>query len=168
VPAAWKAYFDQTGGREAGDQPHSTVQALVQAAARAGARGPAAASTRKRRASRPLRQAGHRLPLARPPGATLDPLGMMPPQPAPDLSSASTACPRRPDREIDVATYFGAPRMKLRDLLAKLKATYSGSIGAEFMHISDAAQRHWMQERLEAAPAITASTTPRASASSSA
>ena len=34
--------------------------------------------------------------------------------------------------------------MKLRDLLAMLKATYAGSIGAEFMHITDAEQRRWM------------------------
>ena len=40
---------------------------------------------------------------------------------------------------------------ELDDLLAKLKATYSSTIGAEFRHISDAAQRHWMQQRLESA-----------------
>ena len=34
-----------------------------------------------------------------------------------------------------------------RDLLAKLKITYSGTNGAEFMHISDAAQRRWLQDR---------------------
>jgi 2-oxoglutarate dehydrogenase E1 component len=45
------------------------------------------------------------------------------------------------------------PRMKLRDLLALLKATYTGSIGAEFMHITDAEQRRWMYERLEKPPA---------------
>src|SRR5690606_22644109 len=42
-------------------------------------------------------------------------------------------------------------RMKLRDLLALLKATYAGPIGAEFMHISDAEQRRWIYQRLEAA-----------------
>ena len=41
--------------------------------------------------------------------------------------------------------------MKLRDLLALLKATYAGPIGAEFMHITDADQRRWLYERLEAA-----------------
>jgi 2-oxoglutarate dehydrogenase E1 component len=41
--------------------------------------------------------------------------------------------------------------MKLRDLLALLKRTYTGPIGAEFMHISDAEQRRWMYQRLEAA-----------------
>src|SRR3546814_19690327 len=41
--------------------------------------------------------------------------------------------------------------MKLADLVAVLKATYTGSIGAEFMHIADAEQRRWMYEKLEAA-----------------
>ncbi|HET7095838.1 MAG TPA: 2-oxoglutarate dehydrogenase E1 component, partial [Casimicrobiaceae bacterium] len=40
---------------------------------------------------------------------------------------------------------------KLKDLIALLKATYASSIGAEFMHISDATQRRWVHERLEAA-----------------
>jgi 2-oxoglutarate dehydrogenase complex dehydrogenase (E1) component-like enzyme len=41
--------------------------------------------------------------------------------------------------------------MKLRDLLARLKATYTGSIGAEFMHISEVEQRQWIYKKLEAA-----------------
>src|SRR3546814_10958440 len=41
--------------------------------------------------------------------------------------------------------------MKLDDLLALLKATYTGPIGAEFMHITDSEQRRWLYERMEAA-----------------
>src|SRR3546814_18024754 len=41
--------------------------------------------------------------------------------------------------------------MKLGDLLALLKATYTGPIGAEFMHITDSEQRRWLYERMEAA-----------------
>jgi 2-oxoglutarate dehydrogenase E1 component len=154
VPAAWRAYFDQSGGREAGDQPHSAVQALVQAAARAGVRGGAGGgideeAARKQTAFGKLvtayRSRGHL-------GATLDPLAMMPMSSAPDLELAFHGLSESDlEREMDVATYFGKPRMKLRELLGKLQATYSAHIGAEFMHISDAAQRHWMQERLESA-----------------
>lgn len=39
--------------------------------------------------------------------------------------------------------------MKLRDLVARLKATYTGSIGAEFMHIAEVEQRQWLYQRLE-------------------
>ncbi len=38
----------------------------------------------------------------------------------------------------------------LRDIVATLHATYCGSIGVEFMHIQEPAQRDWLKERLEA------------------
>jgi len=46
-------------------------------------------------------------------------------------------------------TYFGTETASLRDLVNSLRDTYCRSIGAEFMHISDPAQKRWMQERLE-------------------
>jgi 2-oxoglutarate dehydrogenase E1 component len=38
----------------------------------------------------------------------------------------------------------------LRDIIATLQATYCGSIGVEFMHIQEPAQRDWLKERMEA------------------
>src|SRR3569832_1018219 len=46
-------------------------------------------------------------------------------------------------------TYFGTETASLRDLVNSLRDTYCRSIGAEFMHMSDPAQKRWMQERLE-------------------
>jgi 2-oxoglutarate dehydrogenase E1 component len=40
-------------------------------------------------------------------------------------------------------------RMKLRDMIATLEATYSGKIGFEFMHIHHTPVRHWVRERIE-------------------
>ena len=40
-------------------------------------------------------------------------------------------------------------RATLREILEALRQTYCGSIGVEYLHISDAAQRHWIQDRLE-------------------
>ncbi|KAB2641380.1 MAG: 2-oxoglutarate dehydrogenase E1 component [Verrucomicrobia bacterium] len=40
--------------------------------------------------------------------------------------------------------------MPLGELLNSLTATYCGSIGFEFMHISDTAVREWLRERIEA------------------
>ncbi|MGH7826297.1 MAG: 2-oxoglutarate dehydrogenase E1 component [Candidatus Binatia bacterium] len=37
----------------------------------------------------------------------------------------------------------------LREIVQRLKTTYCGSIGIEFMHIEDASIRHWLQERIE-------------------
>lgn len=50
-------------------------------------------------------------------------------------------------------TYFGFENAPLREIIAALKETYCGSIGAEFMYISDPAQKRWMQERLESSRA---------------
>lgn len=46
-------------------------------------------------------------------------------------------------------TYFGMENASLRDLLNALRDTYCRSIGAEFMYISDPAQKRWLQEKLE-------------------
>ena len=46
-------------------------------------------------------------------------------------------------------TYFGFEQASLRDIVQALRETYCGSIGAEFMYISDPAQKRWLQERLE-------------------
>jgi 2-oxoglutarate dehydrogenase E1 component len=151
VPAAWKSYFDGLGGRSAGDVPQSAVMAQVQAAARDGrhAGGLDAEAARKQTAVGKLvtayRSRGH---LA----AELDPLGMWQRPEAPDLDLPFHGLSQADlDQEFAASTFFGADRFKLRDLLARLRATYCGSIGAEYMHISDAQQRRWMQQRLEGA-----------------
>jgi len=50
-------------------------------------------------------------------------------------------------------TYFGFEHASLRDLVQVLRETYCGSIGAEYMYISDPAQKRWLQERLESSRA---------------
>ncbi|MFO0388003.1 MAG: 2-oxoglutarate dehydrogenase E1 subunit family protein, partial [bacterium] len=47
-------------------------------------------------------------------------------------------------------TYFTkADHMTLREIVQALRDTYCGTLGAEFMYISDPAQKRWLQERLE-------------------
>ena len=47
-------------------------------------------------------------------------------------------------------TYFGkGEEMTLRDIVQALRETYCGTIGAEFMHCTDPAEKRWWQERLE-------------------
>ena len=47
-------------------------------------------------------------------------------------------------------TYFTKEStMTLREILKALRDTYCGSIGAEFMYVSDPAVKRWIQERLE-------------------
>ena len=47
-------------------------------------------------------------------------------------------------------TYFSkADQMTLREIVQALRETYCGSIGAEYMHITDPAEKRWWQQRLE-------------------
>ena len=154
VGPKWKAYFDGFEGRESGDVPHSAVRDAVAAAGRAArdgattATGASAGDDRERGVGKLItayRSRGH---LA----AKLDPLGMMEAPEAPDLALAFHRLSEGDvDSEFSTGGVAGRERMKLRDLVALLKATYTGPIGAEFMHISDAEQRRWMYERLESA-----------------
>ena len=45
---------------------------------------------------------------------------------------------------------FGAEQASLREILESLRQTYCGSIGAEYMYMSDISQKRWIQSRLEA------------------
>ena len=154
VGPQWKAYFDGFEGRQAGDIPHSAVASAVAEAGRRATRGAVPATGGGVPDVRELaigklvtayRARGHL-------GARLDPLGLMPMPEAPDLGLAFHHL-----SESDLSAEFGTggvagkDRMSLRDLLALLKATYTGPIGAEFMHIADAEQRRWIYRRLEAA-----------------
>src|SRR5262252_2175020 len=59
--------------------------------------------------------------------AELNPLGLLPPQPHPDL-------------QID------------NEWAEEARGIYCASVGAEFMHIADPERRRWIQERLEGEP----------------
>ncbi|RYD32025.1 MAG: 2-oxoglutarate dehydrogenase E1 component, partial [Verrucomicrobiaceae bacterium] len=54
------------------------------------------------------------------------------------------------DREVANPFFRHGDRMKLRDMVAALEATYSNKIGFEFMHIHNTTVRHWVRERIEA------------------
>jgi len=43
----------------------------------------------------------------------------------------------------------GLANAPLHDIINHLRETYCGSIGAEYMHIQDTAERRWLQERME-------------------
>ncbi len=153
VDPQWKSYFDGFKGREAGDIPHSAVIAQIAQAARQAANNghvaPAGGSDeRERHIGRLItayRSRGHL-------GANLDPLGLSPKQPSPDLElDFHDLSDADLDTEFSTGGVAGQTRMKLRDLLARLRATYTGCIGAEFMYITDMEQRQWLYQRLETA-----------------
>ena len=57
--------------------------------------------------------------------------------------------------DADLETVFstgsltGPREMTLKDILQMLRVTYCGTIGTEYMYISDVPQKRWIQERLE-------------------
>ena len=55
------------------------------------------------------------------------------------------------DREVYINNVLGLGEYAtVQQILDRCRATYCGSIGVEFMHITDPAQKAWVQERIEA------------------
>ena len=59
------------------------------------------------------------------------------------------------DRVFPTGGFGGKPKDTLRDILGLLRDSYCRTIGVEYMHIADPAQRRWLQERLESGYART-------------
>ena len=53
------------------------------------------------------------------------------------------------EKEIFIDGSLGLEKEKLRNIIKILKETYSASIGVEFLHIQQADQKQWVQERIE-------------------
>ena len=82
--------------------------------------------------------------------ADLDPLKLEPPQPHEELDPLSYGFTEADiDRKIFLDHVLGLEFGTLREIIALLKRTYCQTLGVEFMHISDPAQKAWLQERIE-------------------
>ena len=82
--------------------------------------------------------------------ADLDPLKLRTPEAQPELDPASYGFgPGDLDRPIFIDNVLGLERATIRQITDLLQRTYCGSLGVEFMHISDPVQKAWIQERIE-------------------
>ncbi|MBI3503759.1 MAG: 2-oxoglutarate dehydrogenase E1 component, partial [Proteobacteria bacterium] len=82
--------------------------------------------------------------------ANLDPLGLTKREPHPELDPASYGFTEADmDRPIFIDNVLGMHTATLREIIAAVKKTYCGSIGVEFMHITDPDQKSWIQQRIE-------------------
>ena len=82
--------------------------------------------------------------------ADLDPLKILEREYPPELDYKSYGFSDSDlDREIFIDGSLGLDRGKLKDIIRILKETYSSSIGVEFLHIQQADQKQWVQERIE-------------------
>ncbi len=53
------------------------------------------------------------------------------------------------DRTFPTGGFSGTNQMRLRDIIQRLRDTYARSVGIEYMHIQDPAQRLWVQKEVE-------------------
>ena len=53
------------------------------------------------------------------------------------------------DSPYHTGNYLGGVIMSVRELLDRLKKTYCGSVGVEYLHIQETPKRRWLQKRME-------------------
>lgn len=158
VPEDWRNYFEKLPAQNdqvEADVPHKAVREyfILQAKNRSRVQkfGPSAVSNEhERRQVRVLhliaayRNRGHQV-------ARLDPLGIMRRQHVPDLELSHHGL-----SEADLDTVFqtgnlfiGKPETTLEDILDCLQSTYCNTVGADYMHIVNTAEKRWIQQRIE-------------------
>ena len=91
--------------------------------------------------------------------AKLDPLGLTHNEQHPELDYHSYGFTDADlDREFYLDFVLGLEKATLRQIMAVLQQTYSGTVGIEFMHIQDPAQKAWIQSRIEGTAGLFTST----------
>ena len=162
VPIEWRDYFDQlprvpTDTTAIHDVPHSVLRERFARISKMRVRTDATAShdshatEYERKQVRVVqlisayRQRGHQQ-------ANLDPLALTNRELVPDLTLGFHELS---DADLDTTfqvgtVYFGRAEATLAQIRADLEATYCSQVGAEFMHIVDTEERHWIMSRMEA------------------
>lgn len=156
---SWKAYFDglPAAGDVPGQQdlPHSTVQEHFRLLAKNQSRVvPASAASVSSDHERKQFSVGEIINGYRRRGhlkANLDPLGLTPPEPVPSLTLEYHGLSGADSDTLFQVGNLAMDRDQapLSEIIAALEETYCGSIGAEYMHITDQAEQTWVQERME-------------------
>jgi 2-oxoglutarate dehydrogenase E1 component len=145
VDPTWRAFFQGFTLASNGASPVAALAAAASGEAQEAAAAPIIDSFKQSRVHHLInryRSIGHR-------EAHLDPLSD-PPVPHPSLSIEQFGLTADDlDTVFDIGSYLGGGQMTLRDIVANLRRTYCGFIGAEFTHIQDVEVRRWLQERME-------------------
>jgi 2-oxoglutarate dehydrogenase E1 component len=83
--------------------------------------------------------------------ARLDPLGLAPMDIIADLDPAFHGLTQDDmDTVFNTGTLATTDRLPLREILKLLRAVYTDTIGAEYMHLTETGEKRWLQKRLEA------------------
>ena len=161
VPPQWRDYFDRLPRVESSvvqlnDVPHSVLRERFARIGKMRVRTEATvahdsqATEYERKQVRCIqlisayRQRGHQK-------AQLDPLNLSPRPPVPDLELGFH---QLSDADLDTVfqigtLYLGTSDATLRQIVDAMDRTYCHTLGAEFMHIVDTEQRHWIMSRME-------------------
>ncbi|WP_227106980.1 2-oxoglutarate dehydrogenase E1 component [Chromobacterium rhizoryzae] len=156
VPNEWRDYFDklaQAPGAAERDVPHMPIQESFIQLAKKPAAGQRASSgaewdTMQKQVGVLKLISAYRVLGSR--QANLDPLKRMDQELVRELDPATHGL-----TGADMAVQFnagslvGPQKMPLSDILARLKQTYCGNIGVEYMHITKSDEKHWVQKRFE-------------------
>ena len=156
VAEHWRAFFatlPQRGGQQ--DTRHSAVREAMRRITRQPGRpafaaaevGPGADHEHKQvrvlQLINAYRFRGHQV-------ADFDPLGLRARPVLPELELAEHGlAPSDLDTVFETGSLAMDGSATLRSILDHLRTTYCGSIGAEYMHITETAEKRWIQERLE-------------------
>jgi len=160
VPDNWRTYFDAlqnvpaTDGSDSRDIAHAPVIESFAQRAKANAFAVKASAAELAVARKQVHVqsliAAYRSLGAR--WADLDPLKR---QERPKIPELEPAFYDLSESDMDITfsatnTYFTkAEQQTLREIVQALRETYCGSIGAEFMHITEPAEKRWWQQKLE-------------------
>ena len=155
VPAQWRDYFDrlaQMPGYAERDVPHApVVAAFAELGKDSGFRpvAQAAAGDDKKQVSVLQMITAYRILGTR--WAELDPLKRMP---RPALQELELSFYDFSDADLNqvfnTGSFRGVPdKATLGDIIGALRQTYCGSVGVEYMYMSDYVEKRWLQEQLE-------------------
>lgn len=153
VDANWRAVFDELPKvNELPEEAHSVIREQIKAAAKKpkcltppqGAVHNDAKQVKVLQLIGSYRNRGHEV-------ATLDPLALSKHETIKDLDPFYHDLEGSDlDASFNVGSYAASNEtMILRDLVTSLKRTYCGSIGAEYMHITNTEEKRWLQNRIE-------------------
>jgi len=165
VPEQWRSYFDSMqlvpaadGNQHTRDVAHAPIVQSFAERAKAGSLQPRVmggdAATARQQVYVQQLVAAYRFLGNR--WADLDPLKRQERPVIPELETAFYDFTEGDHANIYSAanTFFGVESATLRELVRLLRETYCGTVGAEFMYLSDPAQKRWIQERLESSKAV--------------
>ena len=146
----WRSYFDvlPAWDKPAIETPHRLIQRAFEALPRSSAAGAPDVDHERRQIKVLQLINAHRFLGLR--VANLDPLARHAKPVVPELDPAYYGFSESDmETTFDTGSLVAAARMTLREIMQLLHEIYCGSIGAEYMYISDVPQKRWIQSRLE-------------------